>query len=246
LNDGEGTGIAGLESATVAVAEPAQEKSRRRGPNETAILVVFYLLSLAAVGLLLWHEEHDALHDPQARAQRGDVGGAQGDSLVRGVNFAQALRKIDGRLGPGDVINGVRLSPIRVDVTARDRIGKQRILSVDPGLGVSTRDFGESDQPGVRVAAIDPAAPERIFTEVMRRAPAKPANLDYFVYTISTGSAPRWLLYLDGVDIRRKQWEANARGVGIRPLGQASDAEAKQRDCLQRAGSAEAAASCQQ
>ena len=246
MNDGEGTGIAGLEGATVSVAEPAPEKPRRRGPNETPILVLFFLLSLTALGLLLWHEEHEALHDPEAKAQRGEVVGAQGDSLVRAANFQKALRKIDDRLGPGDVINSVRLSPIRVDVTARDRIGRQRILSVDPGYDVSSRDFGESTQPGVRVAAIDPTAPERIFTEVSRRVPAKPENLDYFVYSISTATPPRWLLFLDGVDIRRKQWEADARGGDIRQLGQPSDAEAKQRDCLQRARSAEEAARCQQ
>jgi hypothetical protein len=172
--------------------------------------------------------------------------GAEGDSLVRAANFEKALRKIDDRLGPGDVINSVRLSPIRVDVTARDRIGKQRILQVDLGFDVTTLDSGESDQPGIRVAAIDPAAPERIFTEVSRRAPAKPENLDYFVYSISGHTAPQWLIYLDGVDIRRKQWQADARGRDVRLLGQPSDAEAKQRDCLQRARSAEEAARCQE
>ena len=245
MNDREGTGIAGLEGATVTVADPVPDKPRRRGPNETAILVAFYILALTGVGLLLWHEEHDALHDPNAKAQRGEIVGAQGDSLVRAANFERALRKIEGRLGAGDVINSVRLSPVRVDVTARDRIGRQKILTVDPGFDVDSREFGRSDQPGIRTAAIDPAAPERVLVEVMRRAPAKPENLDYLVYSISTGSAPRWLLYLDGVDVERKQWEADARGADVRQLGQPSDGEVKQRACLQRARSAEEAAGCQ-
>jgi hypothetical protein len=246
MNDAEGTGIAGLEGATVTVADPVPPEKRRRGPNETAILALFYVLALTGVGLLLWHEEHDALHDPEAKAERGELVGAQGDSLVRGVNFAKALRKIDDRLGPADVITSVRLSPIRVDVTARNNIGRQRIVHVDPGFDVSTQDFGESEQPGIRVAAIDPTAPERIFAQVMRRAPAKPENLDYFVYSISTGTAPRWLLYLDGVDIGRKQWEADARGRDVRQLGQPSATEARQQACLQAARSAEEAARCQQ
>jgi hypothetical protein len=244
VSDGEGTGIAGLESASVSVAEPDPVPKRGRGPNETAILVLYFLLSLTAVGLLLWHEEHDALHDPEAKAQRGDIVGAQGDSLVRAANFEGALRKLDGRLGPRDVITNLRLSPVRVDVTVNDDTGRQRILSVDPGLGVDTRDFGESGQPGIRVAAVDASAPQRFFAAVARRAPAQPKNLDYLVYSVS--GSPQWLMYLDGVPLRRKQWVADAHGRDVRALGQPSGAEVRQRACLQGARSAEDAARCQQ
>jgi hypothetical protein len=242
VNDGEGTGIAGLEGPTVSVVEPAAHEKRRRGPNETVILTLFFLVCLASVGLLLWHEENRLLDDPDAKAQRGEIVGAEGDSLVRAVNFERALRKIDERLGESDVVNSVRLSPVRVDVTAHDDTGRQRILSVDPGFDVEERDFGDSDQPGVRVRAIDPAAPARMFAVVRQRSGAKPGNLDYFVYSISGNG---WLLYLDGVPITRKQWQADARGRDVRRLGEPSGAEAAQRSCLQRARSAEDAARCQ-
>jgi hypothetical protein len=242
VNDGEGTGIAGLEGPTVSVVEPAAHEKRRRGPNETVILTLFFLVCLASVGLLLWHEENRLLDDPDAKAQRGEIVGAEGDSLVRAANFERALRKIDERLGESDVVNSVRLSPVRVDVTAHDDTGRQRILSVDPGFDVEERDFGDSDQPGVRVRAIDPAAPARMFTVVRQRSGAKPGNLDYFVYSISGNG---WLLYLDGVPITRKQWQADARGRDVRRLGEPSGAEAAQRSCLQRARSAEDAARCQ-
>lgn len=245
MNDGEGTGIAGLQGATVGAVEPVAENKPRRGPNETVILVLFFVIALGSVGAMLWHEENRLLDDPNAKAERGEIAGATGESLVRTANFERALREIDQRLGTRDVVNSVRLSPVRVDVTARDETGKQRILSVDPGFDVTKRDFGESEQPGVRVRAIDPAAPERIFAQVSRRAPARPKNLDYFVYSISTGSPPRWLLYLDGVPIQRKQWEADARGGHVRPLGQPSSAETAQQACLQRARSAPDAARCQ-
>ena len=242
MNDGEGTGIAGLEGPTVSVVEPAAHEKRRRGPNETVILTLFFLVCLASVGLLLWHEENRLLDDPDAKAQRGEIVGAEGDSLVRAANFERALRKIDERLGESDVVNSVRLSPVRVDVTAHDDTGRQRILSVDPGFDVDERDFGESEQPGVRVRAIDPAAPARMFAVVRQRSGAKPGNLDYFVYSISGNS---WLLYLDGVPIPRKQWQADARGRDVRRLGEPSGAEAAQQSCLQRARSAEDAARCQ-
>lgn len=246
MNDGEGTGIAGLEGPTVSVVEPAARKKRRRGPNETVILVIFFIVSLASVGALLWHEENRLLDDPNAKAERGEIVGAQGDSLVRAANFQRALAEIDQRLAKTDVINSVRLSPVRVDVTARNENGKQRILSVDPGFDVTTRDFGESEQPGVRVRAIDPAAPARMFAAVQQRSGAQPKHLDYLVYTISSGSAPRWLLYLDDVPITRKQWEADARGRDVRRLGEPSGAAAAQQRCLQNADSAEDAARCQQ
>ena len=99
MNDGEGTGIAGLEGPTVSVVEPAAHEKRRRGPNETVILTLFFLVCLASVGLLLWHEENRLLDDPDAKAQRGEIVGAEGDSLVRAANFERALREIDGRLG---------------------------------------------------------------------------------------------------------------------------------------------------
>ena len=242
MNDGEGTGIAGLEGPSVSVVEPAAQEKRRRGPNETVILTLFFLVCLASVGLLLWHEENRLLDDPDAKAQRGEVVGAEGDSLVRAANFERALREIDERLGESDVVNSVRLSPVRVDVTAHDDTGRQRILSVDPGFDVDERYFGESEQPGVRVRAIDPAAPARMFAVVQQRSGAKPGNLDYFVYSISGNS---WLLYLDGVPITRKQWQADARGRDVRRLGEPSGAEAAQRSCLQRARSAEDAARCQ-
>jgi hypothetical protein len=246
VNDGEGTGIAGLEGPTVSVVEPAAREKRRRGPNETVILVIFFIVSLASVSALLWHEENHLLDDPNAKAERGEIIGAQGDSLVRAANFQRALAEIDQRLAKTDVINSVRLSPVRVDVTARNENGKQRILSVDPGFDVTTRDFGESEQPGVRVRAIDPAAPARMFAAVEQRSGAEPKNLDYLVYTISSGSAPRWLLYLDDVPITRKQWEADARGRDVRRLGEPSGAAAAQQRCLQNADSAEDAARCQQ
>jgi hypothetical protein len=243
----EGTGIAGLEGASVSVAQAATgEPRRRRGPNETVILVLFFIVSLASVGYLLYHEEHRLLHDPNAKAERGEIVGVTGDSLASPENFTRALQEIDAELGPNDVINSVRLSAVRVDVTARDEKGKQRIVSVDPSFDVSTRDFGESSQPGIRVRAIDPAAPARMFTAVQQRSGAKPKNLDYFVYSISGSGPPQWLLYLDDVALDQKQWVANARGTDVRRSGEPSAEQAAQQRCLQEADSAEEAARCQQ
>jgi hypothetical protein len=213
--------------------------------RESILVVGFLVIALAAVGVLLWSEERRLLDDPQAKAERGEIVGAEGDSLVRSGNFARAMGEIGDRMGEGAVITSLRASPVRVDATTRDPTGKQRILAVDPGFDVETRDFGEGSQPGVRAAAIDTAAPERFVLEVQRRAPAEPENLDYLVYSVSAGSAPRWLLFLDGVPLNRKQWEADSRGGDVRRLGEPSGNEAQQSRCLEQARSAEEAARCQ-
>jgi hypothetical protein len=64
VNEGEGTGIAGLEGPTVSVVEPAAREKRPRGPNETVILMLFFLGSLAAVGLLT---------DDEFEAKKADI-----------------------------------------------------------------------------------------------------------------------------------------------------------------------------
>ncbi len=197
------------------------------------------------MGILLWKEENRLLDDPVAKAQRGEIVGAQGDSLVRAANFARSLAEVDAKLGPGDVVNSVRLSPVRVDVTARDGTGRQRIFSVDPAFKVTTRDFGESDQPGIRLRIIDTAAPERVFATVQQRTGVPPRSLDYFVYSFTGSGPPSWLLYLDGVAIRNKQWEANSRGADVRRQGQPSAEERRQQACFRAARSAEEAARCQ-
>ena len=242
MNDGDGTGIAGLEGPTVSVVESADREKRRRGPNETVILALFFVVCAGLGGTVAVARGEPPPRRPRRQgATRRDRRG-EGDLAARAANFERALREIDGRLGESDVVNSVRLSPVRVDVTARDDTGRQRILSVDPGFDVDERDFGESEQPGVRVRAIDPAAPARMFAVVRQRSGAKPGNLDYFVYSISGNS---WLLYLDGVPITRKQWQADARGRDVRRLGEPSGAEVQQQSCLQRARSAEDAARCQ-
>jgi hypothetical protein len=213
--------------------------------RESILVVGFLVVALAAVGVLLWSEERRLLDDPEAKAERGEIVGAEGDSLVGAANLTRAMEEIGDRLGEGSVITGLRLSPVRVDATTRDATGRQTIVSVDPGFDVETRDFGEGTRPGVRAAAIDTAAPEKFVLEVQQRAPAKPENLDYLVYSVSAGSAPRWLLFLDGVPLNRKQWEADSRGGDVRRLGEPSGMEAQQSRCLEQARSAEEAARCQ-
>lgn len=220
--------------------------AHRRTPNETAIALLFFVLTLAGVGALLWREESRLLDDPAARAQRGEIHGVTGDSLVAPGNFARALDEVADRMGAGDVVNSLRLSPIRVDATVRDANGNQRILSVDPSFDVDVREFGESTQPGVRPRAVDAGAPARMFAAVARRAPAGPENLDYLVFSVSSGGAGAgsWSMFLDDVPIGRQQWQADARGADVRPLGQPSGAERARTACLERAGSAKEAARC--
>jgi hypothetical protein len=195
----------------------------RSGPREGPILALFALLVFAAVGVVLWREEHDALHDPVKKGERGELVGIEGDSLVRAENFARALREIGERMAPGDVVLSLRLSPVRVDANVRDETGQARILNVDAGFGVTSREFGESTQRGIEVRRIDPAAPQRMFTTVRRLAPARQRDLDYVVLSVPLGSDPDppfWNMFLVDVPIARKQWFADLDGTGVRRPGE--------------------------
>jgi hypothetical protein len=218
--------------------------SQRRGPNETLIALLFFVATLAGVGVLLWSEEQRLLDDPQAKAERGEISGVSGDSLVAPERFARAMGEVAERMGQEDVVSDLRLSPVRVDATVRDPTGNQRILSVDPGFEVDSRDFGESSREGVDPRAIDTRAPARMFDQVSRRAPAQPQNLDYFVFSLTGDREPRWSLFLDDVPIARQQWVADGRGGDVRPLGQPSAADRERTACLERARSAEESARC--
>jgi hypothetical protein len=198
------------------------------GPGEGLILTVFALLVFAAVGVVLWREEHDALHDPVKKGERGELVGTEGASLVRAENFARALGRVGDRTQTGDVIVSLRLSPVRVDAQVRDETGRQRILQVDAGFGVTSRDFGESTQAGIDVRRIDPAGPQRMFATVARLAPAQQKDLDYVVLSVPSGSDPDppfWNMFVVNVPIARKQWLADLDGSDVRRPGEPSRAQ---------------------
>jgi len=250
-------------STSVAPADPGGGDAAG-GPSEGPLLFLFLVLTLAASAYVLYRAEHHALHDPKEKAARGEIQGLNSQSLFMPANFRRALAKIDA--GDYPLISTIRVAADRVNATARDTDGTRRVLTIDPGFGVDSSDFGVGEDFAVRSDRIDAAAPERMVRAVVRRTGLPAAAVDYMAMSFSEGSAPTWYMALKQGPARVRQWVAEADGTDLREPGELSTAqkranEAQKRKfererrhaelmfqrrsaCLQKARSAEAASKC--
>jgi hypothetical protein len=250
-------------SATVAPAPPDAGEPAA-GPGEGPLLFLFVLLTLAASAYVLYKAEHRALHDPKEKAARGEIQGLDRQSLFVPANLRRALAKIDA--GDHPLISTIRVAADRVNATARDSDGNRRVLTIDPGFGVDSSDFGVGEDYAVRSDRVDADAPERMVRAVVRRTGLPAAAVDYVTMSFSEGSAPSWYIALKQGPARVRQWVAEADGTDLRKPGELSTAQkranrSQQRAlerqrrrsellfqgrsaCLQKARTAEAASTC--
>lgn len=250
----------------VGTATPIPEGDGGSGPPEGLILLAFTILTLAASAFVLIRAEHDAVHDPAQKAARGEIGGVSGESLLRERNLRRALAKVAA--GKHPLISSIRVSAVRADFTVRNEDGYRKLLSIDPGLKVTERDFGVGEDDTIVAQQIDAAAPERIARAVAERSGQGADAVDYMVMTISDGVDRSWYVSLDKGPARVRQWVAAADGSDLRKPGELPQAqkdaerkrkrefEARQRRlqrvlkrrsaCLTRARTADAAARCVQ
>lgn len=202
------------------VTSSPQPGANPGGPREGVAVALFGLLTVAAVGAVLYATDEHFANDPAARAARGEVAGVVKQSLLEPRNLARAISKVRGRAPSSSVVHA-RFAPARVDLQMRDPDGRVTIYHVDPSFSISTDSFGDELQKGFPLSAIQTAAPQRIFRAVSRRAKARPKDLDYLVFDEGSGSERyHWGMYLtDDVPIARRQWSADASGRDVRPLG---------------------------
>ena len=189
------------------------------GPREGLILLLFTILTLAASAYVLVGEERDAVDDPKEKAARGEVTGLDELSLVREVNLRRALRKVGEGSYPR--ISNIRVAPERLNATAENDEGDQKILTIDPGLGVEEQDFGTSSGTGTASAAeIDARGPERMARAVAERTELPLDAIDYVTASFSGGGPPTWFLALEDGPARDRQWIAAADGSDLRRSGE--------------------------
>jgi len=247
------------------IGQAEEEPPSGSGPAEGRILLLFVVLTLAAGALVLAREESDAVSDPAAKAARGEVTGLGELSLLREANLSRLLAKVDA--GSYPIVSNLRVAPQRADVTAADSEGTQKILSVDPGLGVEERDFGTaSGTGGLRAAKIDARGPERMLRAVARRTERPVGDVDYVTMSFLGSGEPEWYLALSGGPPRDRSWLAAADGSDLRRSGELAPSvqaenERRQRrlerqqrgvqrrferrtECLRRARDAAGAARC--
>jgi hypothetical protein len=208
-------------AGTTAAVDPQQSGSGE-GPRESVILLVFFVLTLAATAYVLAKAEHKALHDPVAKAQRGEVHGLSSGSFLRPENFKRALDKVSSSSRP--FITNVRVAPERVDATVRDQDGSRKLLNIDLAFKVTEYDNNVGDDPAVRASQIDTAAPQRMVKAMAERTGLSTDAVDYVTMSIDDQGPQTWFMSLkDGFGgATQNDWIAEADGSDLRHPGELS------------------------
>jgi hypothetical protein len=245
---------------TTAATAPAASDPEPSGPREGLILLLFTVLTLAASAFVLAKEENHSLHDPAAKADRGEVQGLDELSLLREAKFRQIL----GRIGDSDkpLVEDVRLAPGRADITVQNENGDETDITVDPSLDFQEDDSGSSTSDTAPVQMIDAGAPERMVRAVAHKSGRGADAIDYVTMTFLTQRRPDWTIALKEGPAKRRYWIADFHGRDVRQSGEPSaqvkrDQERTQREirdtqrriqqrtkCLTHATDADSASRC--
>lgn len=212
--------VSGAGASTPAV-DP-QQLAEGQGPHESVILLVFFLLTLVATAYVLAKAEHKALHDPVAKAQRGEVHGLSSASFLRPENLKRALDKVSSSSRP--FITNVRVAPERVDLTVRDQDGSRKLVNIDLAQKVTSYDDNVGDDPAVRASQIDTAAPQRMVKAMAERTGLSTDAVDYVTMSIAKDGPQTWFMSLrDGFGgATQNDWLAEADGSDLRHPGDLS------------------------
>jgi hypothetical protein len=241
-----------------------EQQPGQRGVREGLVLLVFAIVTLGVSAYVLAKAEHKAVHDPAKQAERGDINGLDKASLLREVNLRRALVKVAS--GKYPLVSTVSVRPARVNATARNTDGIQKVLTIDPAFKLSDTDFGTSTSEAVPATKIDASGPERMARTVAERTGLGVDAVDYVTMNVSAGLEPTWYMSLKEGPATARQWVAAPDGTDVRKPGEPSramkradarrrralarDTNRQQRlilaqtKCLQKATTADAAARC--
>jgi hypothetical protein len=175
--------------------------------------LLFVVLAMGGTAAALAVNERHALDDPLQKAERGEVTGIGGLSLLRAPNLRRALAAADRALKDDEQVTSLRLAPTRIDIQARDTIGAMRQLQlrVDIEAHVVSTSGTSSDTGPRSLAGIDTAAPERFVRAIAEREGYPPDHLDYLVLQLPPDEV-RWDGFWVKVPIERNHFSADAHG----------------------------------
>src|SRR4051794_14332699 len=149
------------------------------GPPERLILIIFTIATVAISAMVLHSAATKSATDPVQKAARGEIQGLDELSFFHAANFKKALAKVSASRWPQ--IISVRLAAARVDVTARDKDGYRKFLSINPAYKLSVSDDNVGEDKAVSAAQIDTTAPERMIRAVTERTRMSADAVDYLV-----------------------------------------------------------------
>jgi hypothetical protein len=163
------------------------------------------------------------------KAARGEIQGLDELSFFRAANLRKALTKVSDSRWP--LIISVRVAADRVDVTARDRDGYRKYISINPAYKLDINDNNVGEDKTISAAQIDTGVPERMIRAVAERTRMSPNAVDYLVTDADNDNDSAWYMFLDQGPARVRQWVATRNGGDLRHPGELSqtqkDANAK-------------------
>jgi hypothetical protein len=251
-------------TTTTTVASPSDSGSRsdeQGGPNEGVILLLFTLITAGAIAWVLISGEHKALHDPNAKADRGEISALDDLSLIRAKNVRKMLAQVRSSSSPE--VADLRFAPTSADVTVQNENGDQTIWSFDPKLNVSKNSFGSGSSDDVQpVQAVDPGAPERMVRSAIEKSGRPASDINYVTTSFLTQKRPDWTIAFKTGPTDKRLWIADFHGRDVRRVGTPSVQQRRQTQqtkqnlqklqqrvkarakCLSQAPTAQAAARC--
>src|ERR1700704_1177696 len=116
----------------------AADDNRGGGVPERLILIVFMVATLLASWLVLHSAAEKQKNDPTLKAARGAITALGPLSFFQPQNLRRAGEAV--RAGRWPLIISLRVEPTRVDITARDKDGFRKDLSINVAYKVTTFD----------------------------------------------------------------------------------------------------------
>jgi hypothetical protein len=215
---------------------PMADEAGSGGPPERLILLVFTIATVAISAMVLHSAASKSATDPVQKAARGEIQGLGELSFYRAANFKKALAQVSASRWP--LIISVRLAAARVDVTARDKDGYRKYLSINPAYKMTVSDDDVGEDKTVTAGQIDTGTPERMIRAVAERTRMSPNAVDYLVTDADNDRDSAWYMFLDQGPARVRQWTATTSGTDLRHPGElsqtAKDANAKRERDLKR------------
>jgi hypothetical protein len=215
---------------------PVPQDGGGSGPPEGLILLVFTILTVAASFLVLHNAATTSASDPVQKAARGEIQGLDELSFFRAANLRKALDKVSSSRWP--LIISVRVAAARVDVTARDRDGFRKYISINPAYKLDITDNDVGEDKAMPASQINVGAPERMIRSVSERTHMSADAVDYLVTDADNEKDNAWYMFLDQGPARVRQWVATSAGTDLRHPGEPSqlqkDAEAQRQRELER------------
>jgi hypothetical protein len=226
---------------------PVPDADAPRGVPERVILIVFMVVTLLASWLVLHSAAEKQKNDPALKAARGEITAFGPLSFFQPQNLRKAVGKV--QTGRWPLIISLRVEPTRVDITARDRDGFRKDLSINVAYKVTTFDDNVGTDQVFKPNGIDYGAPARMVRAVGERTHLGPDAVNYLVTNAGGPADSAWYMALDKGPATVRQWVATSSGADLRHPGvlsqsqQAANAKLK-RSILARVHQAELNAKC--